>query len=300
MPFQTFVNTNLPLAVEGDFASANPRATVLAGEGGLVAGPQGLTCGQFAWVEADGKTVTNYAQGTKAPDGFVHRQQGAALIVNYLGEASNVIPAGFPVTLHDAGDFFDKIAGGVGSTIGASVYARLSDGAAFIGSAPSGATGTGSVGSTFTATGTGTSLAVSAITGILSVGDTISGTGVPAGTTITAGPAAGGAGTYTTSVATTAAAATVTSFGNVLNATAVTGVLAPGDSFTGTGIPAGASIESQVSGATGGVGVYTLNIPATAYAASTALTFAGGVLTKWVAKSVAAIGELTKISTWGN
>jgi hypothetical protein len=301
MPFQTFVNLNLPLAVEGDFASTNPRATVLAGESSLVAGPQGVTTGQFAWVEADGRTVTNYAQGNRPPDGFVHRDQGAALITQYLGEASNLIPAGFPVTLYNAGDFFDKIIGGSASIVGSQVFARFSDGTCFIGSAPTGATATGSIGSTFTATAAGNQLTVSAVTGLISVGDTISGTGVPAGTTILAGPAAGGAGVYTTSAVTTAAAATVTSFGNVLNVTAVgSGVLTLGDAISGTGIPANATIETFVSGALGGVGVYTLNIPATAFAASTAVTVLGGILTKFVAKSIANVGELVKISTWGN
>ena len=299
--FQANVNLNNPLAVEGDFASANPRATVLAGESGLVAGPLGVTVGRFAWVLADGKTVTNYGEGSGAPTGFVHREQ-QALITGYLQRASNLIPAGFPVTLHDAGDFFAKV-NGTASTIGAALYASYADGSVWPVSAPAGATGTGSIGATFTATATGTSLAVTAVTGLISIGDVISGTGVTAGTSIVAqvSGTTGGAGTYTTSVVSTAAAATVTSFGNVLDVTAVaTGTFSVGDAVTGTGIPATATIASQVSGAVGGVGIYTLNIPATAYAASTALTVAGGVLTKFVAKSVANVGELVKISTWGN
>lgn len=303
MPFQTRVNRDNPIAMEGDFASANPRSTVLAGEGGLIAGPLGVTVGQFAWVSADGKTVTNSGEGAVAPTGFVHRDQ-QALITAFLGEASMVIPPGFPVTLHNGGDFFDKInpASAAPGTIGAQVFASFADGSCYIGSAPAGTTGTGSIGATFTATGTANSLAVTAVTGFLSIGDAISGTGVPAGTVITAQTAGttGGAGTYSTSNPTTAAAATVTSFGNVLNVSAVVGTLAVGDGVTGTGVPAGATIASQVSGATGGVGVYTLDRNATAYAASTALTVAGGILTKFVAKSVAAVGELVKISTWGN
>lgn len=68
-------------------------------------------------------------------------------------------------------------------------------------------------GASFTGTGTGTSLAVTAVTGLLLPGDVIAGTGVPANTTIisqSSGPA-GGAGTYITSVATTASAAALTS-----------------------------------------------------------------------------------------
>lgn len=299
MPFQTRINRDLPIGVEGDFASANPRASVLAGEGALVAGPGGVIVGNFAWLLPDGKTVVSYGVGAVPPTGFVHREENA-LIVDYLGTSSMVVPEGFEVTLFDAGDFLDKIVGGSASTYGAQCFASFADGSLSIGSAPAGTTATGSVGATFTATATGTNLAVTAVTGIISPGDTIAGTGVPAGTTIISGPANGGAGTYVTSVATTAVAATVTSFGIVLNVTAAAGVLKIGDAITGTGIPAGATLASQASGATGGVGVYTLSAPATAYAAATALTVVGGILTKFVAKSQAAVGELATISTWGN
>lgn len=295
--FQKTVNLTPAPAVAGDFASANPRASVLAGPGGLVAGPLGVTVGKFAWIEADGITVVNYGASTAAPAGFVHREQ-QALITTYLAESSNLISPGFPVVLHNAGDFWAKNAGAAASYIGEQVYAGYADGSAYMGAAPSGASVTGAIGATFTATGTGTSFVVTAVTGLISIGDTIAGTGVPAGTTLIAQTAGttGGAGTYTTSVATTAAAATVTSFGNVFNVTAVgSGVIAVGDAITGTGIPAGANIASG----SGGVGVYTIDVPATAYAASTAVTVAGGVLTNFVAASVVAVGELVKISTWG-
>lgn len=297
--FQRTVNLYNPPAIEGDFASANPRASVLTIAGGLVAGLPGVTVGRFAWVAADGKTVTNFGEGAVAPTGFVHREQ-QALITAYLQEYSLLVPQGFPVTLHDAGDFWIKVRGQA-AVYNSSVYAGYADGLPYVGAAPTGASATGSIGATFTATATGTSLAVTAVTGILSVGDTISGTGVPTGTTIVAGPSAGGAGTYTTSVVTTAAAATVTSFGNVVNVTAVgSGILAPGQAVTGTGVPANATIASQVSGAIGGIGIYTLNVPASAYAASTTLTVAGGIQTKFFVKTAGAIGDLVKISTWGN
>lgn len=372
--FQNLVNLQQAPAVEGDFASGNPRATVLAGEGGLVAGPQGVTVGRFAWLIApvgdnDPTIATNYGQGNQAPAGFVHRDQ-QALIENYLETASNLIPTGFPVILHIAGDFWAKVKGSTAATIGAQAYANFADGTVSFGSAPAGAsvtasvgsTNTASLGSTFTATATGTSLAVTALTGYLAVGDTISGTGVPAGTTIVAqvSGTTGAAGTYTTSVVTTAAAATVTSFGttvkvtattglisigdsisggagfpasatvtanpatgiwtisapgtayvasatgvttfgNVLNVTAVgSGVLNIGDYISGISLPANTSIESQTSGAAGGIGVYTLSQPATAYEASGTVTAVGGIATNFYAQSVAAVGELVKISTYVN
>ncbi len=300
MTFQTQVNSQLSPAVAGDFASANPRASTLAGPGGLVAGPEGVTVGKFAWIDDDGRRVRSYGTGVKAPDGFVHRDQ-QGLITVYLGEASMNIPKGFPVTLFDEGDFWAVNSGPSACAPGDNVYATYADGSVTTGSAATGASATGSIGATFTATGTGTSLAVTSVTGRIVPGDTIAGVGVPVGTTIVSGPAAGGAGTYITSVATTAAAATVTSFGSALNVTAVaSGVLAVGDPISGTGVPAGAVIASQVNGTAGGIGLYTIDIPASAYAASTALTVTAGVLTTFKVKSVANVGELVKISTWGN
>lgn len=301
MSFQQQVNLTPAPAVAGDFASANPRASVLAGPGGLVAGVGGVTVGKFAWVDDDGSTVLNRGTATRAPNGFVHREQ-QALITTYLAESGNVIPEGLPVTLHNEGDFWALLTGSNAATIGAAIYADYSTGDVSAVAATGGASATGSIGATFTATGTGTSLAVTSVTGYISIGDNIAGTGVTSGTTIVAqvSGTTGGAGTYTTSAATTSSAATVTAFGDVLNVTAVaSGVLEVGNPVSGTGVPAGAVIASQVAGTAGGVGRYTLDVRATAYAASTAITSTGGVLTAFKAQSAAAVGELVKISTWG-
>ena len=375
--FQTRVNIYNPIGVEGDFASANPRASALTPDGGsLIAGPNGVLVGAFAWVEADGRTVNSFASGAVVPTGFVHRDQ-QGLLTQYLQAAGTLIPPGFPVTLMVAGDFLDLIAGGSSSVFGSSCYARYSDGALFIGAAPTGTTGTGSIGSTntaslgatFTAAASvaSTNLVITSVTGLISIGDTVSGSGIvggqtivsqasgttggagtyvlsavatctggtvtcfghtlnvtastglvsvgdtvsggaglPVGATVTAvvsGGGIGAAGVYTLSApgtAYTASATGVTTFGSVLNVTATTANFAVGDAITGTGVPAGATIASQVSGTPGQVGIYTLNIPATAYAASTALAVVAGILTKWVAKTAANVGELTQISTWGN
>lgn len=300
MGFQTQVNINQAPAVAGDFASANPRATALAGAGALVAGAGGVVVGRFAWIdETDGVTVNSFGRFTGAPSGFVHREQ-QALITTYLAESGNAIPAGFPVTLHNEGDFFATVGGSTAATIGAAVYASYADGSIQIGSAQTGASVTASIGATFTASGSGTALTVSAVTGLISIGDTVAGTGIPAGTTIvsqTSGTT-GGAGVYVTSAATTISAATATSFGTVLNVTAVgSGTLVVGAPVS---TPSGAVIASQISGATGDIGLYRLDQAATAYTASGTVTTVGGVLTKFKAQSIAAVGELVKISTWGN
>lgn len=276
--FQQQVNAQQAPAVAGDFASANPRSVVLAGEGALVCGVGGVTVGKFAWIDDDNKTVVNHGTATRAPDGFVHREQ-QGLITNYLGESSMNVPEGFAVTLMNEGDFFALVTGTTAATRGAAVYATYADGSITIGSAAGGvaatgaigSTNTGSLGSTFTATGTGTSLAVTALTGYLAVGDEISGTGVPAGTTIAAqvSGTTGAAGTYTTSVATTAVAATVTSFGSTMKTTVTANLISIGDTVSGgAGFPVGATVLAQVSGTTGGAGVYTLSDAGTAYTAS--------------------------------
>ncbi len=377
--FQKQVNLTPAPAVAGDFASANPRTTVLAGPGGLVAGVGGVTVGKFAWVDdADGVTVHSYGTFTGKPSGFVHREQ-QALIQNYLAESSMNVPAGFPVTLHNEGDFWAKVEGSTAATVGAAVYATYSDGSITIGSAATGAsvtaamgsTNTASLGATFTASANTdpTKIDVTAVTGLISIGDTVGNvTGIAGSQTIVsqdAGGTPGGAGTYKLSGTNTASAVTatcfgsvvkvtartnlisigetisggagfptgatvatqvsgtagdtgvytmsargtayvasatgVTTFGNVLNVTAIgSGTLHVGEAVSGSGIPSGAVIASQVSGTAGSVGVYTLDIPATAYAASTTVTGTNGVATSWVCKSVAAVGELVKISTWGN
>lgn len=303
--FQKQVNLTPAPAVAGDFASANPRAVALAGPGGLVAGSGGVTVGRFAWIDdADGVTVRSHGTFTGKPSGFVHRDM-QALITDYLGESSMKIPQGFPVTLFAEGDFWALVGGSTAATVGATVYANYADGGITIGSAATGASVTGSMGATFTASADtdATRLVVTSVTGLISIGDTISGTGVTAGTKIVSqvSGTTGGAGTYQLDKSNTTSAATVTSFGNVMKVTAVgSGTLYVGGAVSGSGIPTGAVIASQVSGATGGIGVYTLDIPATAYAASTTITEVGGVATSFVCKSTAAVGELVKISTWGN
>jgi len=124
MPFQKTVNTTPAPAVDGDFASVNPMASVVAPESGFVAGAGGVTVGRFAWISADGKTLLN--TGTGKPDGFVPRLQ-TAQIGTYLAESGNVIPEGFPVDLMRTGNFYSK-ATIAGATKGDMAFAKLADG----------------------------------------------------------------------------------------------------------------------------------------------------------------------------
>lgn len=147
--FQTSVNLQQASAVEGDFASANPRNSFVSGEGNLVAGADGVTIGRFAWVTVPG-VVSN--AGIIRPAGFCARsgQQGHALITEYLAETSMVIPRGFEVTLHTSGDFWAKNTGAV-AAIGAKVFASVTTGEIQTGVA--GATVAGFIETDFTCVG---------------------------------------------------------------------------------------------------------------------------------------------------
>jgi hypothetical protein len=125
MPFQAQVNLQQAPAVAGDFASDNPRSSVVAPEGGFVAGAGGMNVGTFGWVQADGKTVLNSA-AAGAPNGFVPRSE-QALIETYLSEYGVNIPGGFPLTLMIKGDFWFKALNNA-AVVGQQVYANLTNG----------------------------------------------------------------------------------------------------------------------------------------------------------------------------
>ncbi|MCP1229846.1 hypothetical protein [Acetobacter indonesiensis] len=69
MPFQSSVNYNWPAGFPGRWASQNPRRTVVPGPNGFRAGASGLLIARFAWVEADGVTLTNAAPTATAGSG---------------------------------------------------------------------------------------------------------------------------------------------------------------------------------------------------------------------------------------
>ncbi|MVW80184.1 structural cement protein Gp24 [Bordetella sp. 02P26C-1] len=135
MGFQQIVYDEPAAAVEGDFASSNPRFVALAGPEGFVSGgnagggTSGCVVGRFAWANAAG-VVTN--GGTGAPTGFVHREQ-QAVITAWLNESTMVIPAGLPVTVYSGGDFWAKTE--TVATVGQKVFASNTTGAIKTGAA---------------------------------------------------------------------------------------------------------------------------------------------------------------------
>lgn len=303
MPFPSQVNVVPAVGVAGDFASNNPRMSVVNGPGAFIAGAAGLAVGLFAWADAQNRTVSNFGGG--APTGFVHRAQ-QALITQFLGEATQVIPQGLPVTLLSAGDVWVKNAGAGAVSIGQTAYANNSTGAVQFGSNWTGASVTGAIAANvFTGSIAGSVLTISAVTtGVLTVGQTISGTAVATGQQIlsqlTGTP--GGVGTYQLSIPQgTATSTTITGSGGTLTVSAVSsGTLALGDPISGSGITAGTFISavSASNGLTGsgGTGTYGVSIGQTA--SSTTVTVASGTQTKWVALSAANAGELVKMSSF--
>lgn len=195
MPFQTLVNpfaSSLPLGVEGDFCSANPRASKLAGEGQFVAGVLAVTVGRFGFADSTGK-VQNNAAGYVSY-GFIPLRGQMVLITPYLGANGMQIQPGYDMTLLDAADVFIRFA--AGAAIGQKVFANYADGTAI-----AGATGTTPAGASFTGVLASTGvLTTSAVTGTIKVGQPVTGSGVTVGTYITGQltGTTGGAGTYST------------------------------------------------------------------------------------------------------
>lgn len=302
MGFQTSTQLQPAPGVEGDFCSANPWASVLAGSGALVAGVGGITVGRFAWLDlATNSIATNY--GTGAPAGFVHRNQ-QGLITTYLAESSMTVPQGFGVTVMNGGDFYARNAGSNAVTPGMKAYANYATGAvtfAATGAPPTGGVVTASIAaSTFSVTA---SIADSVMTvtvvgsGTVVTGATISGTGVVSGTTITRQltGTTGGVGTYAVSVPQTVASTTVSGAYGTMTVSAVTsGTLAIGDVLSGSSVTAGTFITALGTG-TGGTGTYIVSPSGTT--ASTTVTATGAVETTWYARSFGQAGELIKMSS---
>lgn len=128
MGFQTSVNQLPSPAVEGDFASDNPRQAMVAGDTQLMTTTGGLTLGRFAWADANG-LVTNAKPGSGAARlGFAAREgQPLAFIQTWLAGASLLVPAGLGITLHTQADVWvrNTVAS---ATVGQKAFASTTDG----------------------------------------------------------------------------------------------------------------------------------------------------------------------------
>jgi hypothetical protein len=304
--FQSFVNTQPAPAVEGDFCNANPRFSVDAGPGGLVAGDNGVVVGRFAWLsfeEVDANDapaiVNNFGSGP--PAGFVHRDQ-QGLITGYLQASSMLIPPGFQMSLMARAGLWAKNNGTNPALPGMKTFANFADGTVSFGPAGSvsSASVTGSI-AAGTAAVVGSIndniLTVTAVTnGQLPAGATIAGAGVAAGTKIVdqLDGVPGGVGDYALNIGEQLVQneAINATFG-VLTVTAVaSGRLAVGDALSGTGVTAGTTITAFGTG-NGGNGTYIVD-PTQAVAAET-ITVGTAIETGFFARSSGAPGELVKI-----
>ena len=125
--FPVSVNVNPAIGLPGDFASANPRHSVLAPPGGFSAGSNGLTIGLACWADtATGSILSN--AGTGLPMGILHRNM-QALIQAYLGTYGYSVPAGFAVgELFDNADFIVKNFGVSAVAVGMKAFANNTNG----------------------------------------------------------------------------------------------------------------------------------------------------------------------------
>lgn len=285
--FPRQVNVQPAPAVLGDFASANPRASVPTIGGSFQAGSNGLAIGNFAWASNGGVGPQVNNSGPGAPTGFVHREQ-QGVITTWLGSYTLIVPPGLAAVLMSAGDYWVLNSGTVTTAIGMKAYANNANGSITFnvtGTPPTSASFTGSiaknvvvgsipVANTFTGAISGTTLTVSAVGSgtVLGAGQTITGTNVDAVTSITGQltGTAGGTGTYAVSISQTVASTTITASGGGLTVASVTtGTLRVGQIISGTNVPTGTTITGLGTGA-GGTGTYTVSaLPGTAVSGAT-------------------------------
>lgn len=307
---QSSVTTQPAVGVVGDFASANPRFSQLAGPGAIVAGPSGLLIGRFAWlsysqIDGDGAPAAANNFGTGPVAGFVGRaQQG--LITTYLTAAGMLIPGGFQATLFSGGDFWALNGGASAAQVGMKAYAAFADGSVTFAAAGAPTTGqatTSAIAAGTAATGTGTIannvLTIAGVTNTIFAGALVTGTGVATGTTVVTqlSGTPGGAGTYAVDIpsqSVTSTALTLTPY--VLDTTTgtVTGTIAVGGVIVSAGTPTGVVVGKSVASAYA-TGKWVIASKGGVSASGT-VVIASNVETTWHAASFGANGEIVKIS----
>ena len=108
MPFPNKVNRHLPPAVEGDFASTNPRQVAVAPANGWRAGKGGVQVGRFVFEQGKGVVLNTPLNVGDAPIGIAARE--------YLGQIQSIegegnlatmgIPEGRPLTIFTSCDIW--------------------------------------------------------------------------------------------------------------------------------------------------------------------------------------------------
>lgn len=315
---QSLVTTQPAPGIVGDFCDANPRYSVDAGPGGIVAGPSGLIVGRFAWLsytQIDGDSApaaaNNYGSGPVA--GFVGRtQQG--LITTYLSAYGMTIPAGFGATVYSSGGFWAANAGATMARPGMKAYANFLNGTvtfnwtgnATTASATSSTVAAGTA-ATFTGSIAGNVLTAASVTNTIYPGAVVTGGTVASGTVITAQltGTAGGAGTYSVNIPEqTVASASLTATPYVLDTTGgtVTGTIVVGSVITSAGGTATGTVVGEfvtVANAPAAGQYIVAPAPTTTTAGtvtSGTIVLASNVETSWYARSSGLQNEIVKIS----
>ena len=313
--FQSSVNVQPAVGVEGDFCSANPVFTVDAGPGAFVCGAAGVTVGRFAWAvppfDPDGGPAICNSFGVSNPTGFVGRSQQGLNTV-YLSDASMLIPQGFGLTLYRGGDFWVKNAGTTNAQIGQKAFALYATGQvifAAAGATPSTASVTGSIAAqttTFNGSISGGVLTVTTlVTGTIGVGAILTGgTGIVTGTQVLGqvSGATGGVGVYNVSFPEqTVASALLSGTYGLLTVTAnLSGTIGVGDVLSGSGgggVTTG-TVITAVGAVVGGNQTYLVSPSQTV--TSTTISSVNAYETKWYAASSGLPGELVKMTNQVN
>jgi len=315
---QATITTQPAPGIAGDFCDANPRYSWDAGPGGLVAGPNGLVIGLFAWVaysQLDGDSAPAAANnfGSGPVTGFVSRaQQG--LITTYLSDAGVTIPAGFQCTLMSGGGFWAYNSGSGQALPGMKAYANFVNGKVTFAApgAPTTASATTSTiasgtAATFTGSIAGNVLTVTgSVTNTIYPGAVLSGSNVATNTVITGqlSGTTGGAGTYSLNIGEQSIAAeALTGTPYVLDTTGgtVTGSIVVGSVLqsaggTATGTVVGMSVVTANQPATGKYIVAPAGFGAAGTVTSGTIVLASNIETSWYARSSGLTGEVVKIS----
>lgn len=309
---QTQVNTQPAPAVAGMFCDTNPRSTVNAGPGGLIAGAAGVTVGRAAWAtnnpaDGDGAPATVNNFGTGAITGIVPRlQQG--LITTYLAYASMVIQSGFQMQLMSSCGIWVVNDGATQALPGQKAYANFADGKFTFAATATPAAGGSTTGTIAAGTSSVTGsiqnniMTVSAVgSGTLYPGTVLSGSSVATGTKIVSQitGTTGGVGTYYVSIPEQTVASTTISgtYGTFTAVSALTGSFGVGQVLAGSGgggVTTGTTITALGTG-TGGLGTYIVDTTQTV--TSSTITSVSNVETKFVCRSSGQAGELVKISS---
>jgi hypothetical protein len=314
---QSQVTVQPARAVQGDFASNNPRYTFDAGSGGVVAGPNGLTIGLFAWlsfqgIDSDGAPAYANNNGSGPVAGLVGRQE-QGLNTTYLSNAGMTIQAGFECAIFTAVDMWVVNNGTTTAVPGMKAYANFTNGQASfaVPGAPTtttqtSATVTAGTAATFTGSISGNVLTISsAVVNTLYLGALLGGTGLTGLNTgvhivaLLSGTFGAAGSTYALdqselNIASEAMTATPYTAAGTGGAGIVVGSVITATSTGASGTVVGAQVTAIITAGTSvvvampGAGTGT-NTTAT-------LTFAQNVETSWYCRSQGLAGELVKIS----